>query len=403
MKEIMIRIQMENKVEHLLQYTDDKNCKIEDLFCNSHEWGEIVIDKKFVDANETEWKSLLFIMGTFRETKYQKDERGYTFQTVESIKKLCAIQNKPFMRSLEAKIFPVSLSRSTDDIDKQRENFEDIIPDDIDKQRENVEDIVPTQDLLKYIKLSKKLKSLEESRHLDKIHLQYFRESRTELTTLSTQIPDQPERLTQLSALITHIDESEKSVRMNSEKTVHQINSTSEEIEYLKSQSEAVISYVGNVAINQVRGENTSNVDRRESSYSDYDEEEKRMEVEEARSDFENLSEENHNIEEYDDDSSRNFYSTARCGEFDPNIVIGARIQVYWAGDDEWYRGRIVEWSESARKYLIEYDKEEDMAPMGENLTGPDAEEWNYITYETRRNPKKQFKTQQTFDESWDY
>jgi len=310
------------------------------------------------------------------------------------------------------------LSRSTED----RENVDDIIPDDIDKERENVEDIVPNKDLLKYIKLSKKLKSLEESRHLDKIHLQYFRESRTELTTLSTQIPDQPERLTQLTALIKHIDESEKLVRTNSEKTVQQINSTHEEIEYLKSQSEAVKSYVGKVASNQVRRENTSNADRRdntsnvdrrestsnvdqrESSNSDYDDEEKRMEVEEARSDFERVSEENLNIEEYDDDSSRNFYSTARCGEFDPNIVIGARIQVYWAGDDEWYRGRIVEWSESARKYLIEYDKEEDMAPVGENLTGPDAEEWNYITYETRRNPKKSFKAQQSFDsdESWD-
>jgi hypothetical protein len=34
------------------------------------------------------------------------------------------------------------------------------------------------------------------------------------------QIPDQPERLSQLTALIKHIDESEKSVRKNSEKTV---------------------------------------------------------------------------------------------------------------------------------------------------------------------------------------
>jgi hypothetical protein len=168
MKEIMIRIQMENKVEHSLHSTDDKDCKIAELFCNTHEWGEIVIDKKFVDANETEWKSLLFIMGTFRETKYEKEERGYTFQTVESTKKLCAIQNKPFMRSLEDKILPVSLSSSTED----RENVDDIIPDDIDKERENVEDIVPNEDLLKYIKLSKKLKSLEESRHLDNIHLQ---------------------------------------------------------------------------------------------------------------------------------------------------------------------------------------------------------------------------------------
>jgi len=55
------------------------------------------------------------------------------------------------------------------------------------------------------------------------------------------------------------------------------------------------------------------------------------------------------------------------------------------------------------QKYLIEYDQE-DMAPMEENLTGPDAEQWNYITYETRRNPKKSFKAQQSFDseESWD-
>jgi hypothetical protein len=173
MKEIMIRVQMENKVEHLLHSTDDKNCKIAELFCNTHEWGEIVIDKKFVDANEIEWKSLLFIMGIFRETKYEKDESGYTFQTVESIKKLCAIQNKPFLRSLEDKILPVSLSRSTDDIDMvtERENVDDILPDDIDMASENVEDIVPNEDMLKYIKLSKKLKSLEESRHLDKIHL----------------------------------------------------------------------------------------------------------------------------------------------------------------------------------------------------------------------------------------
>lgn len=36
MKEIMIRIQMENKVEHSLHSTDDKDCKIAELFCNTH-------------------------------------------------------------------------------------------------------------------------------------------------------------------------------------------------------------------------------------------------------------------------------------------------------------------------------------------------------------------------------
>lgn len=284
-------------------------------------------------------------------------------------------------------------------MDTERGNIGDIIPADMHTERENVGDIIRDEDLLKYIKLSKKLKSLEESRHMDKIHLHMFLDNKKKLSTLSTQIPDQPERLAQVTTHMEHIDESVKLVRTNSEKTVQQINSTHEEIENLKSQSEAVAAYVGKVASNQVRRENTSNVDQRESSDSELEGEERRMEVEEARLDFEKVSEENDNIEQYDEDRSRNFYANARCGEYDPNIVIGARIQIYWHGDDEWCRGRIVGWSETARKYLIEYDKEEHLEPILENLTGPDAEKWKYITIETRKNPKKSFKAQQSSDD----
>lgn len=36
LKELMVRIQMEKKVEDLLHFTDDKDCKLAELFCNSH-------------------------------------------------------------------------------------------------------------------------------------------------------------------------------------------------------------------------------------------------------------------------------------------------------------------------------------------------------------------------------
>jgi len=392
LKELMIRIQMEKQVENLLHFADDKDCELSELFCNSHEWGEIVIDKKFVAANESEWKSLLFVMGSFRETKYVEDERGYTFTTVESINKLCEIQNKQFKRSVTDKILPVSFSSSLVDCD------EDEIGGDI-----------VDEELLEYIKLSKELKSLEEARHMDKIHLHMYQTNWKDLTNFSDEFEKDPERLSRIKSLIKHVEDSQKLVRTNSQATVEKINATHEKIDKLKAQSEAVKVYVGKVTSNNqdratgvvIRNNADKNdEDHRETSDSDFEEERQNENAmgEESIS----TNEENSDSEEYDEERDKQFYENAKCGPFDPSIVIGSRIQVYWKGNKTWYRGRIVEWSEKVQKYLIDYDEEEDLAPMGENLTGDYAEKWDYVNVQTRRNPTKSAKGRELADLEWE-
>jgi hypothetical protein len=70
---------------------------------------------------------------------------------------------------------------------------------------------------------------------------------------------------------------------------------------------------------------------------------------------------------ESEDDSEE--YRNKICGEKDPLIVPGSRINVYWKGSDEWFLGRVVRWNEIARQYEVEYDDEDEA--YFEHLTGP--------------------------------
>lgn len=264
-------------------------------------------------------------------------------------------------------------------------------------EEEEINDNIVHEDLMRYIKLSKKLKSLEVVRHMDKIHINMYQTNMNSLTKISNELETEPESLSRVKALIKHIEDSENLVKTKSQTTVKKINSTHEKIENLKAKSEAVKVYLGKVTNNQDRATGIDkNNDRRETSDSDFDE---AMREEEEENAMGELLEIDMNEEEFNEVHDKKFYEDAQCGPYDPNIAIGARIQVYWRGDDKWFRGKILEWSEIERKYLIEYDDEEELAPMGENLTGSCAEKWEYITVNTRRNPSRSSKGRELKDQ----
>ena len=270
-------------------------------------------------------------------------------------------------------------------------------------EEEEINDNIVHEDLMRYIKLSKKLKSLEVARHMDKIHINMYQTNMNSLTKISNELETEPETLSRVEALIKHIEDSENLVKTKSLTTVRKINSTHEKIENLKAKSEAVKVYLGKVTSNQDRATGIdNNNDRRETSDSDFEEAMREEEEENAMGELLEIDmneDVRNDEEEFNEVHDKKFYEDAQCGPYDPNIVIGVRIQVYWKGDDKWFRGKILEWSEIERKYMIEYDDEEELAPMGENLTGSCAEKWEYITVNTRRNPSRSAKGRELKDQ----
>jgi hypothetical protein len=231
-------------------------------------------------------------------------------------------------------------------------------------------------------------------------------------TFIDQQEPAEQERLhpqkEKIGSLINHMDESLKEIREKSKLTVEQINDAHDEILLLKQHrqvSEYIAKEVATIEkirkrVDESRDDNgriqkrsRSNIEaavesrdhlpESESSESECEEEETDvlldMAIEADSRKKSNDDDEEEAISEIDINyEDREVYENVQCGEKDDSILPGSRIQVYWKGDKCWYKGTVVGWDENRKLYLINYDNEEDLEPMGEHLTGPSKEKWEY-------------------------
>jgi len=223
--------------------------------------------------------------------------------------------------------------------------------------------------------------------------------------------------------LVSHIDESLAELRKKTETTVSNINDIHEKIQLLKQNSQVIAFQIlekekgdkrkrdlvgsDNIEPNTKKRKNNSTKDVESTNSDDSEsefEEERNIENEEMigmEDDTIFNSREIDDIEDevisreisYDEENDRKHYEEAEYGEYDESIATGSRIQVYWKGEDLWYKGTVRGWDEVDRVYLIDYDNEESLEPLGEHLTGPSAERWDYIRA-TRQYRKKTLKGQ---------
>lgn len=261
------------------------------------------------------------------------------------------------------------------------------------------------------------MKALEDVRHEEKVNITMFNLNKENLDLYSTfidqQEPAEQERLNpqkeKIGSLINHMDESLKEIREKSKLTVEQINDAHDEILLLKQHrqvSEYIAKEVATIEkirkrVDESRRDDNGRIQKRsrsnieaavesrdhlpdsESSESECEEEETDvlldMAIEADSRKKSNDDDEEEAISEIDINyEDREVYENVQCGEKDDSILPGSRIQVYWKGDKCWYKGTVVGWDENRKLYLINYDNEEDLEPMGEHLTGPSKEKWEY-------------------------
>jgi hypothetical protein len=286
---------------------------------------------------------------------------------VESLKKLCEIQNKSFKRRATDQLLPISFSSSTQGMEE-------------DAQEHNA---LLDQDMIIYITLGKKLKQLEDARHMDRVRMNMYASNKENLQLYLKRIENdvalRERDQHRITTLIKQIDETTETINNASLSTVREINATVAARDHLKATSNAMKEYLGKI----ITPENNNNNRTEEDTASGYDDEDDEV-LEDMN--VEGNPQEDENEESYDENRSKEHYQNAQCGECDPNIIIGSRIQVYWKGNKEWYGGTIFGWCDNAKQYIIDYDDSKEDGPILEHLTGPHAENWLYIRSSERKS-----------------
>ncbi len=225
--------------------------------------------------------------------------------------------------------------------------------------------------------------------------------------TLDTQ--DQRHFIDQATTIINHLNNTVKSLREIGKTTISDIQQCFEEIRRLKLEKPEI-----NLIVKRSRAENEKEnekesekenekeiphpvqkkrkvskndqvEDNEESQFEEeeeaarYNEIEIREALEEDMKKNADASRDDESIEaETNDEDDTEFYHNAKCGEKDPTISPGARIQVYWKPISAWRRGTVKCWNESAKQYEVEYESDDDEEPLLEHLTGESREKWEY-------------------------